>query len=114
MSRTKAKNATLGGLNEKEETLKFALKSKQYIIAGGIGGLALVLILCLVFWQDSVVPPSPQPQKTDILGAGETIPAQDLFMTRMETEHKLTKEKLKTLETLLARQVKARQGDESK
>jgi conjugal transfer pilus assembly protein TraB len=94
--------------------MKLTLKSKKYIIAGGIGGVALLLILCLVFWQEAVPPPAIQPQKTEILGAGETIPAQDLFMTRMETEHKLTQEKLKTLEALLTRQAKSQQSDQSK
>ena len=82
----------------------FELKKRQLIYAGcaGLFGLILIGTLLWSFGGDMALEPSDSPPKeTNITTAGQRINPQEVWVERIESENKLTQEKLGALEKLL-------------
>ncbi|MBY0292794.1 MAG: TraB/VirB10 family protein [Alphaproteobacteria bacterium] len=82
----------------------FELKKRQLIYAGcaGLFGLILIGTLLWSFGGDMAIEPSDSPPKeTNITTAGQRINPQEVWVERIESENKLTQEKLGALEKLL-------------
>ncbi|MBP9777456.1 MAG: TraB/VirB10 family protein [Alphaproteobacteria bacterium] len=82
----------------------FELKKRQLIYAGcaGLFGLILIGTLLWSFGGDMALEPSdPPPKETTITTAGQRINPQEVWVERIESENKLTQEKLGALEKLL-------------
>ncbi|MBY0292336.1 MAG: TraB/VirB10 family protein [Alphaproteobacteria bacterium] len=85
-------------------TPPFELKKRQLIYAGcaGLFGLILIGTLLWSFGGDMALEPSDSPPKeTNITTAGQRINPQEVWVERIESENKLTQEKLGALEKLL-------------
>ncbi|MBP9777446.1 MAG: TraB/VirB10 family protein [Alphaproteobacteria bacterium] len=85
-------------------TPPFELKKRQLIHAGCAGFFGLILIGTLLwsFGGDMALEPSDSPPKeTNITTAGQRINPQEVWVERIESENKLTQEKLGALEKLL-------------
>ena len=78
----------------------FELKKRQLIYAGcaGLFGLILIGTLLWSFGGDMALEPSDSPPKeTNITTAGQRINPQEVWVERIESENKLTQEKLGAL-----------------
>lgn len=86
----------------------FTNKKKQYLYAGvaGLVGLALIGVLILSVEGDIKPSESPPLQETKITTAGQRINSQEVWVERMESENKLTQQKLDALEKLFMANVK--------
>ncbi len=87
----------------------FLIKRKQYILAGLAGLIGLILIALLILSIESEVKlnePTP-PKETNITTAGSRINSQEVWVERIESENKLTQQKLDALEKLLTASIKS-------
>lgn len=96
----------------------FELKKRQLIYAGcaGLFGLILIGTLLWSFGGDMALESSDLPPKeTTITTAGQRINPQEVWVERIESENKLTQEKLGALEKLLMASIqdKAMKEDQS-
>lgn len=87
----------------------FKIKHKQYLLAGVVGALGLVVIGAVLWSAD----PTPEVKTDDvptkesqITTSGQRINPQEVWVERVETESKLTRDKLEALEKLLMENVK--------
>jgi conjugal transfer pilus assembly protein TraB len=81
------------------------VKKQQLIYAGIAGGMGLLVIFGLI-WSlggegafDSKTQVTPK--ETNIMTAGQRINPQEIWVERVESENKLTQEKIKDLESLI-------------
>lgn len=86
----------------------FQVKKKQYLYAGIAGLIGLVLIAVLILSIESEVKPSETSttQETNITTAGQRVNSQEVWVERIESENKLTQQKLDALEKLLTANIK--------
>jgi conjugal transfer pilus assembly protein TraB len=87
----------------------FRIKHKQYLLAGVIGALGLIIIGFILWSAD----PSPTVandevpiKESQITTAGQRINPQEAWVDRVESESKLTRDKLEALEKLLMSNIK--------
>lgn len=87
----------------------FKIKHKQYLLAGVVGAIGLVIIGAVLWSAD----PTPEikvdevPVKvSQITTSGQRINPQEVWVERVESESKLTRDKLEALEKLLMENVK--------
>jgi conjugal transfer pilus assembly protein TraB len=96
----------------------FQLKKKQYFYAGLAGALGLVLIGLLLWSVDqgssSDVSDSSAIQETNITTAGQRVNPQEMWVARIESENKITQQKLDSLEKLLMANIKSSAEQEDK
>ena len=87
----------------------FLIKRKQYLLAGLAGLIVLILIGVLILSIESEVKPSePAPShETNIATAASRMNSQEMWVERMESEQKLTQQKLDALETVLTTGIKS-------
>lgn len=91
----------------------FEIKKRQLLYAGLAASLGLLLIAMLL-WSlggdmalESLESSSP-PKETSITTAGRQVNPQEVWVERMETENKLTNEKLSALEKLFMASIQER------
>lgn len=87
----------------------FKIKHKQYLLAGVVGAIGLVIIGAVLWSAD----PTPEVKANDvpvkesqITTSGQRINPQEVWVERVESESKLTRDKLEALEKLLMENVK--------
>lgn len=87
----------------------FLIKRKQYILAGIAGLIGLTLITVLIFSIEHEVKPTEpaHSHETQITTAGSRINSQEVWVERMESENKLTQQKLDALEKLLTTSIQS-------
>lgn len=87
----------------------FLVKRKQYILAGIAGFIGLILIAALIFSIENEVKPSePTPtHETQITTAGSRINSQEVWVSRIESESKITQQKLDALEKILTASIQS-------
>src|SRR5260221_14297714 len=88
----------------------FALKKKQYLVAGGAGLVGLLLIGTLFWSVDNGKQNSedePPLKETKITTAGQRVNPQEIWVERLESENKLTRSKLDALEKILMENIKS-------
>jgi conjugal transfer pilus assembly protein TraB len=87
----------------------YVVKKKQLIYAGIAGSLGLFVIIGLI-WSlggEGAFELTPStPKETKIITAGQRINDQEVWVERIESEYKLTQEKLNSLQTLLEEHIK--------
>jgi len=95
----------------------FKIKNKQYLLAGVVGAVGLVII-GLVLWSADPAPVDTSDEvpvkESQITTAGQRLNPQEIWVDRMESDSKLTREKLEALEKLLMANVKLSAGSESR
>jgi conjugal transfer pilus assembly protein TraB len=99
-------------------TPAFLLKKKQYLLAALVGTLGLGIMGLLIWSVDNDAfddEPFQTPIKeTQITTAGQRVNPQEVWVERMESENKLTQNKLDTLEKLLMSNIKNSGESESR
>ncbi len=87
----------------------FKIKHKQYLLAGVVGALGLIIIGAVLWSAD----PTPElkfdevpVKESQITTSGQRINPQEVWVERVESESKLTRNKLEALEKLLMENVK--------
>jgi conjugal transfer pilus assembly protein TraB len=87
----------------------FKIKHKQYLLAGVVGAIGLIIIGAVLWSAD----PTPEVatdelpvKESQITTAGQRINPQEMWVDRMESDSKLTREKLEALEKLLMSNIK--------
>jgi conjugal transfer pilus assembly protein TraB len=89
----------------------YVVKKKQLIYAGIAGSLGLLVIIGLIWslGSDGVFESTPTstPKETKIITAGQRINDQEVWVERIESEYKLTQEKLNSLQTFLEEHIKS-------
>lgn len=87
----------------------YVVKKKQLIYAGIAGSLGLLVIIGLI-WSlggEGAFESTPStPKETKIITAGQRINDQEVWVERIESEYKLTQEKLNSLQSLLEEHIK--------
>lgn len=87
----------------------YVVKKKQLIYAGIAGSLGLLVIIGLI-WSlggEGAFESTPStPKEIKIMTAGQRINDQEVWVERIESEYKLTQEKLNSLQTLLEVHIK--------
>lgn len=86
----------------------FKIKHKQYLLAGVVGALGLVVIGAVLWSADPTpaVATDVPVKESQITTSGQRINPQEVWVERVETESKLTRDKLENLEKLLMESVK--------
>lgn len=87
----------------------FKIKHKQYLLAGVVGAIGVIIIGAVLWSAD----PSPElkadevpVKESQITTSGQRINPQEVWVERVESESKLTRNKLEALEKLLMENVK--------
>ena len=87
----------------------FKIKHKQYLLAGVVGAIGLVII-AVVLWSADPTPDIKVDEvpvkESQITTSGQRINPQEVWVERVESESKLTRDKLEALEKLLMENVK--------
>lgn len=87
----------------------FKIKHKQYLLAGVVGGIGLVVV-GLMFWSSETdfKPAAEQAsiKETNIMTAGQRINPQEVWVEQIQSENKLTRNKIEALEKLLMESIK--------
>jgi len=87
----------------------FKIKKQQYLYAGLAVSVGVLIIGAIVFSvEDDVLSQEDRNkvEETNIETVGQRVNPQEVWMERLQSENKLTQEKIKTLEKLLASNVK--------
>lgn len=88
----------------------FELKTKQQLFFWGllaIGGLGILALIWGLSEDDVSGSPQEPVQETDITTVGSRINPQEVWVERIQSDHKLTQSKLKALEELLMEHIKS-------
>lgn len=89
----------------------YVVKKKQLLYAGIAGSLGLLVIIGLIWSLGSEgvfeSTPTSTPKETKIITAGQRINDQEVWVERIESEYKLTQEKLNSLQTFLEEHIKS-------
>lgn len=88
----------------------FGLKTKQQLFFWGfisLGGLVIMGLIWALNDDETVGEKQVSLQETDITTVGQRINPQEVWVERIQSDHKLTQGKLKALEELLMTHIKA-------
>lgn len=95
----------------------FALKKRQLLYAGLAGTLGLILIIMLLWSLGGDMAyeslESSSPKETAITTAGRQVNPQEVWVERIESESKLTNEKLNALEKLFMASIQAKAQEQN-